>query len=73
MKATKEQKLWGVTYSNNDQVMPDTIRRTRMEAQKACCDNRYQYREMSEEWKDEWRRWKKIGCKAVKVVVRRET
>ena len=68
----KEQKFWGITYVNSGDVMPDTIRRTRQEAQKACCDNRYQYRDNSDDWKLEWASWAKRGCKAVKVVVRRE-
>ena len=68
----KEKRWWGVTYANCDEVMPDTIRRTRKDAMRACCDNRYRYRDDPEDWRSKWEKWNAAGCKAVRVVVRRE-
>jgi hypothetical protein len=67
-KNVKPRRLWAITYTNSGDVMPDTIRRTRREAQQACCDNRYQFRDGSD-WRHEWSQWKKRGCRAVRVVV----
>jgi hypothetical protein len=63
----KPQKFWAITYTNCPEAMPDTIRRTRAEAKKACCDGRHQFR--ADNWKDEWREWAKLGCKAIRVTV----
>jgi hypothetical protein len=61
----KPQLLWGVTYVNSPQVMPDTIRRTRVEAIKACCEQRG-----STSFRHQWNEWRKRGCRAVRVEVR---
>jgi hypothetical protein len=65
----KPHRWWGITYVNSADVMPDTIRATRREAQEACCRNRYQFRENSDDWEAVWRDWHKRGCKAVRVIV----
>lgn len=63
----KPQRLWGITYVNTPEVMPDTVRRTRREAMKACCDLRYSFRDNPDEWMPEWMEWRKRGCRAVRV------
>jgi hypothetical protein len=65
MRNPKPQHLWGITYSNSPEVMPDTIRRTRMEAQKSACDT-------TDGWRDEWKEWRDRGCRAVRVIVQAE-
>lgn len=65
----KEKRWWGITYMNSGDVMADTIRETRQEAMKACCDNRFGYMTDPDDWRPEWRIWKRLGCKAVRVVV----
>lgn len=66
-KQIKPHHWWAVTYAGpSNDVMPDTIRRTRKEAQKACCDQRYKFRD---NWREEWGQWHKRGCRAVRVIV----
>jgi len=69
----KDNRWWAITNTNSDCVMADTVRETRAKAMKACCDNRYRYRSDPKEWRPEWLEWKSRGCKAVRVIVRRET
>lgn len=71
-KQPKPQRLWGITYVNSSAVMPDTIRRTRKEAMKACCDARYSFRDDPSDWMPEWKGWHKHGCRAVRVIVQVE-
>lgn len=68
----KPRRYWGITYTNSGDVMPDTIRRTRKEAQKACCDGRYKLRDSSGDWWPEWLGWREGGCRAVRVIVQVE-
>lgn len=69
-KKIKPHRWWAITYVNmSNDVMPDTIRRTRKEAQRACCDARYQFRDRPDVWEAEWREWHKRGCRAVRVIV----
>jgi hypothetical protein len=65
----KQKRYWGITYTNCGDVMPDTIRRTRIESKRACCDNRYRFRDNSDVWEAEWEKWRKAGCRAVRVIV----
>jgi hypothetical protein len=69
-KKIKPHRWWGITYTGpSNDVMPDTIRRTRKESQKACCDHRYRFRDNSDDWREEWQEWHKRGCRAVRVIV----
>jgi len=69
MKQYKQNRWWAITYINSERIMPDTIRETRRDAKKACCDNRPNLRSV---WGSEWKDWKKNGCNAVRVIVQRE-
>ncbi len=67
----KDHRYWGITYCDGSDVMPDTIRRTRKEAQQACCGPEYEYKP-AQFWRGKWDQWNRDGCKAVRVLVRRE-
>ncbi len=66
-RARKPERLWGITYVTGTGVMPDTIRRTRKEAQRAACVGDFPF--SAAKWEDEWREWHKCGCRAVRVIV----
>jgi hypothetical protein len=68
MKQAKIRKFWGVTYVNSPDVMPDTIRRTREESIKACCGERSRWRGDAN-WRFQWQKWRKAGCRTVRVMV----
>jgi hypothetical protein len=57
----KPHRWWGITYITGNDVMPDTIRRTRKQAQEAVSDQR--------SGGMAWSYWKKRGCRAVRVTV----
>lgn len=60
----KPQRLWAVTYVSCHEAMPWTVRRTRLQAIKACLGRD----DWSDEpWREEWASWKKLGCKTVRV------
>jgi hypothetical protein len=62
----KPQRLWAVTYSNCPEAMPWTVRRTRKQAIRTAC---HLDDWGSEDFRPEWTRMKKQGCKTVRVVL----
>lgn len=51
---------WGITYCNDPNVMPWTIRETRRQA----------IQEHGDGWN--WPRWRKYGCRCVRVTIIQE-
>ena len=57
-KQIKPTRAWGVTYTNSPQVMPWSIRERRRDATESISDG---------DWT--WARWRKAGCRVVKVTI----
>lgn len=66
---SRPQRAWGVTFaSNQNQVMPWAIGRTREAAIRAAVD-RLWFKPIDASWRTKWKFWRGRGCRAVKVTI----